>query len=195
MSLAPIDPSRAEGVLASMIGEYVWFARTGQDSIPRMDFGQPDLRIREPHPADASRSRAVRDALGRRIVVPTGEWHLFVESGFWSVRVRTLACDRADADIAEATRAAHVGKCLSLLDGQKLTGIARSDVNREWLLSFDHEGAVSIKATMDGPHGTGESDWTLFFEAGRYLTCSGDRTFGSGDVDAPRRRELALVEA
>ncbi|MBN8890549.1 MAG: hypothetical protein J0H91_09675 [Rhodospirillales bacterium] len=110
------------------------------DNVLRMDFGDVHLKVREPDPDLSGRSQAVIDALGRRIVMPTGKWHLFISEREWSVATKFHSCSRADTD------AEDVNAALRQLDGQRLVAVARRGGGSDWVLEFDLGGVLRIGA-------------------------------------------------
>ncbi len=141
-----------------MRGEYVWFVRCVEYGILRLDFGAPHLSIREPA-SIAGDSPRVSAALQRRLVVPTGKWHLFIEYGLWSVEAGGFRCSRTD-DPCDT-------KALGQLEGQKLTSVRYVPEAGEWVFDFDLSGKLSIGCPKSSPEG--ESQWILFFEDGTCL--------------------------
>jgi hypothetical protein len=157
-----LNINQAVEFLSSLRGEYVWFVRSDEYGILRLDFGNPHLSIREPNPI-ANSSKNVADALQRRLVIPTGKWHLFVESGLWSIEAGGFHGARTDQQIDP--------KVFGQLEGQKLTSVEYLPDACEWIFKFDLSGTLSIKAPVseDG----GDSQWVLFFENGGCLSCEG----------------------
>ncbi len=169
------EHARAEALLATLVGEHAWGSRVSADAVLRMDFGAPHLRIREPSPRAHEHEGNVRAALERRIAVPTGRWHLFVEAGEWGVRAKTEVCDRIDAESADTTRQRQVTRCLSSLDRQILRETAWIASEGLWRFTFDLGGVLSIADGVEP--GATEADWTLFAEDGTILSWCRDHSF------------------
>lgn len=116
---------QAIDIIHSMIGEYVWSARCDEYRVLRLDFGMPHLRVREPQYIPEANA-AVQAVLSRILIIPTGKWHLFVETGCWNVRVGEFEVSRRDADRT-------TDQCLSYLDGQKLVSVECRPENGDWI--------------------------------------------------------------
>lgn len=158
-------PSKALKLLLEMKSELVWFVRRSTDRVLRMDFGRPHLKVREPNLHKPENSQAVIDALERRLVVPAGQWHLFVAEGGWSVNTTFYACGRYDANIE------NIDATLAQLDGQRLVNVSQSD-GPSWILEFDLGGSLHLSPPK--PLGEGPVDdkvlWTLFYENANYVS-------------------------
>ena len=177
MKTSTVAPAIARDVLAAAIGEYVWGSRVGQDAILRLDFGPPHLQVHEPSAKAAEFSGAARMALGRRVVLPVGRWHLFVESGLWCVAVSGFACDRFAAESNDPEMLGQIAKCISSLDGQKLTAADQVEPSGEWRFEFDLGGALSIRADTLAGADKKDAIWTLFLDDGTSMSYMSDRTF------------------
>ena len=165
------DPAASEALnlLLQMKGEFVWFVRISADNVLRLDFGSPHLKIREPYSPKAGDSQAVIDALGGRMVLPRGKWHLFVK-GEWSVTTKFYTCNVSDTDIEK------INKTLRQLDGQKLTDVKQSNGLNDWILEFDLGGSLHLSPS-ECPEEAQENEdgqWTLFLEDGDYLWFTND---------------------
>jgi len=158
--------SKALTLFSELKGEYVWFVRVGADNILRMDFGSPHLTIREPIQQVPNSAQAAIDALERRMVIPTGKWHLFIEDGNWSVRTKHYVTDRRDqnAKTVEAT--------LRHLDGQKLVSVDYVDNSDAWHFLFDLGGSLRIEpsSSLEENGSAEECQWTLFYADGNYVS-------------------------
>jgi hypothetical protein len=159
-------------IVSAAIGEYAWLVKCADDRILRAEFGPPHLKVHGPWKPDSA-GEEIPEALTRRLVIPTGRWSLFVESGLWSAKTRGLRCDRFTPDQR------LIDKCLSRLDGQKLVSVAYERQAYNWLFKFDLSGELSI-GYLNNP---GFPQWTMFFEDG-----------GNLSYDAPDRIVLKRPE-
>lgn len=168
-----LDTNKAAEMLSAMHGQYVWSVCCDEYGVLRLDFGSPHLSVREPSPT-AGKSERLAIVLQRRLVIPTGEWHLFVEAGLWSVEAGGFGCNRLDEQFD--TRA------FDQLDGQKLVSVAYAPASAGWLFTFDLSGTLLIREQ----HLEEDEDtqWTLFFERGGSLSCeAGNQFFLEGNAD------------
>ncbi|MGZ5904882.1 MAG: hypothetical protein ACXWKQ_06005 [Reyranella sp.] len=164
-------PAVSEGLqrLRRVVGEYVWGVRRGADDVLKLEFGPPHLVIQEPLRLAQDATRTVVDVLGRRVVEPTGKWHLFVEDGDWAVVTGSRGTRRFDTDPARADAA------LRQLDGQRLTSVDYLPGTRSWHLRFDLGGSLAInRATPLDEARSAESVWILFSEGGAWFAIRND---------------------
>ena len=152
-----IEQHQALGMLSELIGQYAWFVRCAEDGILRLEFGDPHLTIQGPKEPRYEGSEAVRRALNRRVVVPTGQWSLFVEDGLWNVEADGLTCSRADRDKV------RIETCLSVLSGQKPTSIAIGKDGVGLSVEFDLSGKLSILDELEGDE---LCQWMLYSKDG-----------------------------
>jgi hypothetical protein len=144
-----------------------WGVRSEMDDVLVIEFGAPFLTIREPSALPPDASPATRKVLERRIVIPTGRWHLFVEDGVWRIAAGGSTCARSETD------AAKQATCFAQLNGQRLTRFAWSPADRLWRLDFDLGGSLTIAE----PAGEAPQDqWSVFREDGTILACVQDET-------------------
>ena len=152
-----IEVHQAMSIVSELIGQYTWFVRCAEDGILRLEFGDPHLTIQGPMEPRHDGSEALRRVLSRRVVVPTGQWSLFIEDGLWSVEAGGLICSRADP---------HKGKtetCLNLLSGQKPTSVAIGKNGVGLSVEFDLLGKLNI---FDDLNGDNPCQWMLYFRNG-----------------------------
>jgi hypothetical protein len=122
-------------VFAPLVGTYVWFVRRSAADVLRMDFKQP-------------------------VVVPRGQWHLFVGDGEWVIETRSCTLRRDDRDERNA-------EALRQLEDQKLPVVDFETGPTVLRLAFDLGGVLSIarSAPSEGDWAE-ECQWTLFHQSG-----------------------------
>ncbi len=164
--------SKALERLLEMKGEFVWAVHLSGGNVLRMNFGAPHLKIREPNPNVSGKSQAVIDALGRRMVIPKGIWHLFIYDGEWSVTTKYYACSRSDTDPEK------LNEPLRQLDGQKLINVIRRNEENDWIFEFDLGGILRIYPSKEsGEDWSDEHQWILFHEDGNNVSYKNDGCF------------------
>ncbi len=161
-----LDTNKAAEMLSAMHGQYVWSVRCGEYGVLRLDFGDPHLTVRGPY-STAGKSGRLALALQRRLVIPTGEWHLFVEGGLWSIEAGGLRCSRTDQQFD--TRA------FDQLDGQKLISADYDPASAGWLFTFDLSATLLIRERR--LQEDDDTQWTLFFKEGGSLSCEAGNQF------------------
>ncbi len=164
----------ARNLFAPLIGEYVWFVRCGESRILRMEFGKPHLVVQGPINGSTSVDKPVNPALSRRVVVPTGQWSLFIDDGLWSVEAFDLKCSRFDPDQSE------VDLCLSRLSGQKLITADVSQDIYSLNMKFDISGFLYVQFK---PGSQESSQWILFSEDGWNMSYNSDGTIDIEQYD------------
>ena len=158
---------RALELFNAVRDSHCWGVRA-QTGVLHLDFGLPFLRIREPRGAPPDTTAAATRISQRRLVIPTGRWHLFVEDGNWRVTTMGLTCARTDTDVANQPQ------CLGLLNGQKLTGVAWNRTDANWEFTFDLGALMTIAAPRLSTQGPTSDQWTLLCEGQYSLTCRRD---------------------
>ncbi len=171
MTQRQITTKEACDLFIPLIGEYVWFVRCVESRILRMEFGKPHLVVQGPRNVSTSVDKPANPALSRRVVVPTGQWSLFVDDGLWSVEALDLKCGRFDSDQSE------IDLCLSRLSGQKLITAAVSKDIYTLVMKFDISGSLNIQFNCDFKE---SSQWILFAEDEWNLSYSSQ---GSIDIE------------
>src|SRR5438876_5462780 len=85
-----------------------------------MNFGKPSLKIDEPKILSRARSARVRELFRCRRVTVRGEWWLWLQSCWWTLRTFEKTTTRTSSN-------RRIERAVSDLDGQKLTGIEVND--------------------------------------------------------------------
>jgi hypothetical protein len=161
--------SKALRHLRAAIGEYVWGVQKGADDTLMLELGSPHLFVREPARLGHDAGQITIDVLGRRMVVPTGKWHLFIDDGEWSAFTKFHSTRRFDADRS------RVDATLRQLDGQKLTNVEYLENIRTWRFSFDLDGTLLIaRSSPAEPEWNEQSTWVLFYEDRRWIAFGND---------------------
>ena len=150
-------------VFAPLIGQVAWQVRADEHGCVMMEFGAPHLEIREPKQARAGSSAKVQRLLARRTVAVLGDWHLWIESGYWTLKTRNGATSsgRRTKDLWQAW--------MDDVAGQKITH-ADSDASGALTLRFDM-GAV-LEVRPDNAHARG--CWSLHPWQGAVVSCDAD---------------------
>ena len=174
-ALGPIDVDGALAVLDAMKAEYVWCPERVLDEILSLQFGAPSLAVHKPLRNPAGPGIDDTHALTRYTGVK-GWWNLYVEGGEWTVSAAGYTCGRFDMELPRDVR------CLHGLRGQVLTGTAREAARREWRLSFDLGGTVTIAAPDPAMTVFTDYEWTLFRQGEPGLTCLRDDRLELGDA-------------
>ena len=153
-----------EGIFAPMVGSLVWDARRGHGSFLTMEFGQPHLSVREPVASASEPGSIVHRLLSRRHVAIVGDWHLWIQHASWSIDLGDKACDNDSAP-------AEVDDVLSLVNGQRLSGVVPSD--GALFLQFDLGATLRVMySTSD--RGAKVEQWALHPYRGQAAICFGD---------------------
>jgi hypothetical protein len=169
-----LNVDRTVEMLSAISGQYVWSVRSGEYGVLRLDFGKPHLEVRGPYPS-AGKPERVALALQRRLVIPTGEWHLFIEASLWSIEAGGFRCDRTDEKFDE--------RAFDQLNGQKLVSAVYAPESSGWLFTFDLSGTLFIRERRLQEEE--DTQWVLFFAKGGCLFCEGgNQIFLERDADA-----------
>jgi hypothetical protein len=151
-----------------ILGLPSWLVAKGHGSFVTLQFGEPQLVIREPRMQplfiDGGPSRA-----RTRFVHIRGQWHLWIYCCEWSLTlngVQIAHCESDDVTIARALR---------VLNGQALTSVESSSADGSSTFAFD---LGCVLRTHPAPKGTYSEkpveQWMLFQPSGDVLTVRGD---------------------
>jgi hypothetical protein len=155
--------------LRAAVGEYVWGVQKGGDDTLMLQFGSPHLFVREPMRLGPDAGQTTIDVLGRRMVAPTGQWHLFIDDGEWSVFTKFHSTRRFDTDHA------RVDAALRQFDGQKLTNVDYLQEVHSWRFKFDLGGTLIIARSSPAERDWSEqSTWVLFYEDRSWVAFGND---------------------
>jgi hypothetical protein len=143
-------------VFAPLIGLPAWNVKKGHGSFLTFEFGTPHLYIREPREPIAELSTQdspMRRQLQRRLVVPHGDWHLWIYCCHWRCSENGIERSMSESSDAEIIAAAKS------MDGQRLISIVVDPTAGRSLFHFD------LGATLETwPYGDDANDeqWFLF---------------------------------
>jgi hypothetical protein len=159
----------------SLIGLPAWFVRRGHGSFLTLEFGAPSLRIRQPKVVMPDNSGKVAALFRRRIVLPRGEWRLWIYCCHWRVlsRGEEIAWSEAsDKKISAATNE---------FDGQILTAAEADPAQGTSVFKFD------LGATLQTwPYGSGDdTQWMLYMPSGDVFSYREDGSYSSGPGSLP----------
>jgi hypothetical protein len=167
--------------LRQLYGLPCWGVKRGYGTSLTIDFGRPQLRIREPYKT-AANSRRLRSMAARRLVWVRGDWRLWIYCCDWAVFERSRPIGGSDTT-RSADRAAHY------LDGQKLMRAQVILRGMRTLFHFDLGGRLETK-----PFDRTSEQWFLYEPNGNVLTVRADRrySYGSGNRQPDRKRWLEI---
>lgn len=169
-------------IWSAVYGHPAWSVKHGHGSFLTLEFGQPELEIREPQVVTRpDASERVRERLARRTVTVTGRWHLWIYCCNWSLTSNgkdAAHSESSDDDIEFATQR---------LDGQKLLAVSPGETPGSWVFAFDLGGELKTWPYGDDPS---NEQWFLFErESGNVLSVREDGLCSYGLADTPRGDE------
>lgn len=173
--------------LWSPIHDYpAWGVKQGHGSFLTLEFGQPELRIREPVVAPPDASAKTRARCARRLVTVTGYWHLWIYCCNWQITLNgTLAAHSESPD-------GRIAFAASRLDGRKLVAVTRDTHVGAWAFSFDPGGMLRTSPYWDDPT---VEQWYLFDRGtGNVLSVRADdfASYGPGCLDPREENWIPL---
>ena len=157
----------------NLYGMPSWCVKRGYGSFLTLEFGEPHL--------ETGPILRVRQEPPRRVVVPHGEWHLWVYCCAWSIRQdgRTMATWRSsNRKIERATR---------FLNGQALTRISVQLERTRCTFEFDLGGSL-----VTWPYDSEGEQWILYMPGGQVWSLRADSTYSFGSRDARTDEEIWL---
>lgn len=172
MNSRRVSSDWADSILKTLIGQYVWGLRCVADRILQIEFGEPYLSVQQLQGSSEPPSEAVEFVSNRRLVMPKGQWSLFIEDGLWSMDVVKFSCNRSESC------SDHLGRCLDGLSGQKVVSATAKKSNNNLEICFDLSGRLSISKNVDFKE---NDQWILFSKDMWNLACcwNGDLNYES----------------
>jgi hypothetical protein len=164
-----------------LIGLPCWNVKPGYGSFLTLEFGEPELDIREPIHAPKCRQK-VRKRLARRSVVVHGRWHLWIYCCEWQVITKGKVVGHSD--LAGSTKK-WIKRAADELNGQKLTGFRIKPKRGSSTFEFDMGSSLQTK-----PYNKRSNQWLLYEPDGRVLTYRADGRFSHHPGDLPPGEEV-----
>ena len=163
-----------------VLGLPSWDVKKGHGSFITMQFGQPELRIKEPRLLPVFLDRAPAQTMVRSTEI-YGQWHLWIYGCVWSLTLDTVElahCESEDATIVRALRA---------LNGQVLTSVEVDPADGSSTFAFDLFCVLSTHpAQHQGADGEPIEQWMLYQPSGQVLSVRGDGRYRAEAGSAPR---------
>jgi hypothetical protein len=151
-----------EKVVRRLYGKPCWGVNPGVGSFLTLEFGKPNLEVREPIVASKGASARAREKLARREVQVHGEWHLWIYCCNWEVL-------SGSKRIGDSSTKSKVRRAAEFLNGQKLTGFSISP--REVSCVFEFDLGASLKTQ---PYDKEGEQWLLYGPPHKILTVRAD---------------------
>jgi len=155
-------PRQIERVVRRLYGKPCWGVKPGVGSFLTLEFGKPNLQVRDPVVATKGASASVRQTLARRRVRVHGEWHLWIYCCHWEV----LSGNKRIGDSSTKTKMRRAAEFLS---GQKLIGFSVSPRNVNCVFDFDLGASLKTR-----PYDENGEQWLLFGPSHKVLTLRAD---------------------
>jgi hypothetical protein len=164
-------PATVAEHFSPLLGLPAWCVSRGHGSFVTFEFGAPRLEV--------SRVLSIPGTVPsigdrRRVVVPRGEWHLWIYFCDWEIYHEDQLIAASDADEPTIDTAA------GYLDGQALSEISMSKDPFETTFQFDLGGRLTTRA-ID----TESEQWFLYEPDNRLLTIRADQRYSEGPSDVP----------
>jgi len=150
---------------SKLYGRPCWGVKPGIFPSLTLEFGKPQLEIREPRPPQPQWSRRLRDGMARRLVVVHGEWHLWVYCCDWSVLVNGRPA-------GDSSSPRCVQRAANALDGQALVSADVQVRGCRTVFEFDLGARLETR-----PYDRKSEQWLLYTPSGRVLTLRADKQF------------------
>jgi hypothetical protein len=171
---SPNAGNQVAQVFVPLRGLPAWNVRRGYGSFLTLEFGAPQLVIREPRVASTRSSAKVRKLRARRLVNVTGDWHLWIYCCNWRIDTggKTLA-------VSEASNQ-RIDKAAKELNGQRLIDVFVDPATGASAFTFDLGATLRTwpwEPDGDGPY----EQWMLYIrETGDVLTWREDGCYSLG---------------
>jgi hypothetical protein len=167
--------SQIERSFAKLLGMPCWGVSRGFGSFLTLEFGSPQLVVREPVSPATEASPRVKRLLARRSVHVRGRWHLWVHSCEWQVRTEGRI-------FGDWTTPRRIERAARELNGQKLQEVTVGPRGARTRFVFDLGAELETK-----PYDRSSEQWLLYEPDGRVLTWRADRKYQYGSGDRPSK--------
>ena len=155
-------------VFSPILGMPSWGVAKGYGSSVTMEFGEPQLVVRDP----TMRQLRIEGAPSRTWIREAnvhGQWHLWIYGCEWSLALEGAQLADSGSDGIRMARALHV------LNGQALTGVDVSPTDGGSTFGFDLGCLLTTRpAAMDTRNEGPAEQWFLYQPSGDVLTIRGD---------------------
>ena len=161
-----------------------WGVKRGYGSFLTLEFGRPQLSIREPYHTD-SKSRFLRKWAARRFIKVRGDWHLWIYCCDWGVFDGSCL-------VGDSSSRRRSDRAARYLNGQKLVNSRVVLRGMRTVFEFDLGGRLETK-----PYDRTSEQWMLYEPNGNVLTVRADKhyTYGSGKRPPDRMRWLPIDQS
>ncbi len=173
-TMVAVSPKQILDAFEPILGCPAWQVEKGHASFLTMEFGEPQLEIREP------KSPKFRN---RRLVTIRGEWHLWIYCCGWNIAQdgERLAHYEAEDETIREAAAQLDGQCLERLWLEPGTVITHFE--------FDLGAVLTTYPLDDDPD---MEQWILYEPSGDVLTVRADNRFCHRPGDTPPDEEIWL---
>jgi hypothetical protein len=159
-------------VTRALLGLPCWGVKRGYGSFLTLQFGEPQLLVREPMAAKSG-SAKVRRSLARRHVVVHGAWRLWIYCCDWRV-------ESAGKTVGDASTRRRIDAAARALDGQKLIGITLGPRGARTKFIFDLGAVLETR-----PYDRTSEQWMLYTPTGHVVTFRADRRYAIAKGNRP----------
>lgn len=171
-----IDRMRMEKIMSKLYGIPCWGVRPGLGSFLTLEFGKPNLVVREPVVAARSIPVIVRKSLARRRVYVYGDWHLWIYCCDWVVF-------SGHSRVGDSSAKMKIRKAAEFLNGQKLTHFSISLGKVSCVFKFDLGAILKTK-----PYDNESEQWLLYEPSHKVLSVRADERYEYVPSDVPESK-------
>lgn len=162
-----------ERVVRRLYGKPCWGVNPGFGSFLTLEFGKPNLEVRDPIVASKGAAAEVRERLAHREVHVHGEWHLWIYCCDWEV----LSGSKC---IGDSSTKAKIRRAVEFLNGQKLTRFSISP--RKVNCAFEFDLGATLKTR---PYDKEGEQWLLYEPSHKVLSVRADGRYKYMRSDVP----------
>ncbi len=127
-----------EAITKELRGQVCWGVNWAPNLNLSMSFGEPHLRIREPH-VTKSKAQIVQQWASCRMVTVKGRWWLWICSAYWKLTFSDSLVATSSASLRQKTMA------MARLHGQKLKDIRVTPETGATEFLFDLGGSLQVR--------------------------------------------------
>jgi len=160
-----------ERSFSPIFGKPCWGIVYDRQTNLAMNFGRPNLRVREPY-TTKSKSKFIRTHAARRTVTIRGQWWLWIFCAYWRVYKNDQFVGGYSSSFRKGEKAVHV------IEGQKLLRVSANAKTGATRFVFDLGGVLEVQRLR---HYESDHDlWLLYKPNGYVLSVHGNGTYDHG---------------
>lgn len=176
-----------EDIFSPIYGKPCWNVEQGYASFLTLEFGEPQLRVKEPRKASKQAPESVKRRWARRFVYVRGQWHLWLYACNWKIII--LGEEKASHRSSKLA----IRKAAVEINGEKLIRVV---VDKSFITTFEFDLGGKIICTPSRSFGKNFDLWLFYEPSGKVFTLrtDGKYSYTLGNTSSRREKWVNLFE-